>query len=74
MIKENAEYPMNVFQKKYGSDITWVVEYPDLPGCVGNGDTSEDAIKEATENARIYLEELKEMGKPIPAPTVRTVE
>ncbi|MBE9247705.1 type II toxin-antitoxin system HicB family antitoxin [Dolichospermum sp. LEGE 00240] len=39
---------------------------PDLPGCVACGDTlqeTEELIKEAIE---LYLEVLKEDGKPIP--------
>ncbi|MFM6526732.1 MAG: type II toxin-antitoxin system HicB family antitoxin, partial [Dolichospermum sp.] len=42
---------------------------PDLPGCVSIGDTLaevEENIKEAIE---LYLEVLKEDGKPIPKPS-----
>jgi predicted RNase H-like HicB family nuclease len=47
-------------------DTNWSAYVPDLPGCVACGDTlqeTEELIKEAIE---LYLEVLKEDGKPIP--------
>ena len=44
---------------------------PDLPGCVACADTldeTEGLMKEAIE---LYVEALKEDGKPIPEPTTR---
>jgi len=44
---------------------------PDLPGCVACGDTleqTEGLMKEAIE---LYIEALKEDGKPVPEPTTR---
>ena len=38
----------------------WCATYPDLPNVVGGGDTPEEAIKEAEENKKIYLEYLIE--------------
>ncbi|WP_228019605.1 type II toxin-antitoxin system HicB family antitoxin [Sphaerospermopsis sp. LEGE 08334] len=50
-------------------DKNWGAYVPDLPGCVACGDTlqeTEELIKEAIE---LYLEVLKEDGKPIPKPS-----
>jgi len=44
---------------------------PDLPGCIACGDTLEETehlIKEAVE---LYIEALKEDGKPVPEPTTK---
>ena len=44
---------------------------PDLPGCVACGDTleqTEGLMKEAIE---LYIEALKEDGKPVPEPTTQ---
>lgn len=35
----------------------WVAEYPSLPYLVGGGDNPEEAIKEAEENKKVYIEE-----------------
>ncbi|MEA5529659.1 type II toxin-antitoxin system HicB family antitoxin [Dolichospermum sp. UHCC 0684] len=50
-------------------ETNWGAYVPDLPGCVACGDTlqeTEELIKEAIE---LYLEVLKEDGKPIPEPS-----
>jgi predicted RNase H-like HicB family nuclease len=44
---------------------------PDLPGCIACGDTFEDTqhlIKEAIE---LYIETLREDGKPVPEPSTK---
>ena len=35
----------------------WAAEYPSLPYLVGGGDTPEEAVKEAEENKKVYIEE-----------------
>lgn len=35
----------------------WVAEYPNLPYLVGGGDSPEEAVKEAEENKKVYIEE-----------------
>ena len=47
----------------------WCVEYPDLQGCVGGGDTREEAIEDAELSKKIYLDYLKENGIEAPKPT-----
>ena len=42
------------------------VTVPALPGCVSEGETKEEAIKNIKEAIELYLEVLKEDGKPIP--------
>ncbi|MFM6745454.1 MAG: type II toxin-antitoxin system HicB family antitoxin, partial [Dolichospermum sp.] len=52
-------------------ETNWGAYVPDLPGCVSIGDTLaevEENIKEAIE---LYLEVLKEDGKPIPKPSTK---
>ncbi|MFM6247176.1 MAG: type II toxin-antitoxin system HicB family antitoxin [Dolichospermum sp.] len=42
---------------------------PDLPGCVACGDTLEETEELMKEAIELYLEVLKEDGKPIPKPS-----
>jgi len=42
---------------------------PDLPGCVACGDTLEETQKLIKEAIRLYIEALREDGKPVPKPT-----
>lgn len=46
----------------------YLAEFPDLPGCYGDGETPELALKEA-ENAMVsWIKTSKEFGDPIPLP------
>jgi len=42
------------------------LEVPALPGCYSQGETIEDALKNAREAIELYLEALHEDGAPIP--------
>lgn len=44
----------------------FTVEIPDLPGCISEGDTIEEAEKNIQEAAELYLQELEERGIPLP--------
>lgn len=48
-------YPMHLENGK----TEWCVEYPDLKGCVGGGDTIEEAITDAEASKSVYLSYLK---------------
>ncbi len=45
------------------------IEFPDLPGCLPCGHTSEEAFKRAKEAMGLHLFGLEQEGKPVPAPT-----
>jgi predicted RNase H-like HicB family nuclease len=49
-----------------GEDNYWVAECPSLPGCVSQGTTREDAIKNIKEAIEGYILALKDDGLPIP--------
>lgn len=44
---------------------------PDLPGCVACGDTVEETRQLMEEAIRLYIEALREDGKPVPEPTTQ---
>lgn len=44
----------------------WVVECPSLPGCISQGDTRHEALANIREAIELYVEVLREDGKPIP--------
>ncbi len=47
---------------------SWGVTFPDLPGCVSEGDTFEEAVHAAREALSGHLASLRADGDPIPAP------
>jgi antitoxin HicB len=50
-------------------DKAWLAEVPDLPGCMADGETPEQAVNAAHQAANLWLEVAKEEGRPIPQPT-----
>jgi len=44
----------------------YLVEFPDFPGCVADGETPEAAVQEGRDALASYLLTLKELGRPVP--------
>lgn len=65
------KYEANVYQMIVESHIFWVAESKALKGCTGQGETSEEAIKELEQNEDIWLETAAEVGIPIPDRTAK---
>jgi antitoxin HicB len=45
----------------------YLVEFPEYPGCVADGETPEEAIVEGRDALNSYLRTLEELGRPVPA-------
>ncbi len=65
----DLEYPVELFRRDDEGDRYWVAELPDLPGCVADGDTPDEAIDSLEEAKRLWIEARLENGHPIPEPT-----
>lgn len=48
------------------SDGGYVATVPVLPGCVSQGDTREEALRNILEAADLYIEDCIESGDPVP--------
>jgi antitoxin HicB len=44
----------------------YLVAFPDLPGCMGDGETIEQAIEDGRTAMEAWLEAMREAGRPIP--------
>lgn len=62
-------YPMRLFTVKTTKGFEWVAEFVDFKGCVGGGDTAQEALDAALVNLDVYLQYLKEKGEDIPQPS-----
>ena len=49
-------------------DGMFVAEVPTLPGCISQGKSRDEAVRNAEEAVRAYLASLKAHGEPIPPP------
>lgn len=48
----------------------FVAFVPDLPGCMSDGKTPEEALANAYDAARCWIAEAERMGREVPAPRV----
>jgi predicted RNase H-like HicB family nuclease len=61
-----------VFERSADGSI-WA-RVPDLDGCYSTGNTIEDARERVKEAIELYLEDLKDDGKPAPTPSYLKAE
>ena len=62
-------YPFTVRPLSEDEGGGYLVEFPDLPGCMSDGETIEEAIVNAEDAMRCWIEAMREAGRPIPPPT-----
>ena len=46
----------------------YLIEFPEYPGCVADGETPEEAMREGCDALTSYLRTLEELGRPVPLP------
>ena len=64
----NLEYPITLRPLAKDEGGGWLAEFPDLPGCMADGATPEEAMNEAVDAARSWIRTAKAHGDPIPGP------
>src|SRR3954454_18974634 len=52
----------------------YMVEYPDIPGCMSDGESIEEAIANGREALLDCLEVFKESGRKIPKPSIEAAQ
>lgn len=68
---ENYRYEMIIYWSD--KDKAYIVEVPELPGCMADGETYQDAIKNAEVIINEWIETAKSLGREIPEPKGRLV-
>jgi antitoxin HicB len=62
------EYPFTVRPLAAEDGGGFLIEYPDLPGCISDGDTAEEAIRNGRDAVLSYLRSCVQHTDPIPRP------
>jgi len=52
-------------------DGGFIVEVPELPGCMADGETYEEAVANAQQVIGEWIETARELGRPVPEPKGR---
>lgn len=68
MTNQITEYPMKIRPLSEDDGGGYCIEYPDLPGCMSDGDTIEEAIENGKDAVQAWIETATEMGRKIPKP------
>ena len=71
---KNLEYYLNIDYeiklRKLSEDDGggWMAEIPNLPGCMTDGETPEEAIDNLDDAKKSWIETCLELGRPVPEP------
>ena len=63
------DYPVELSWRNKDGEFYWVCEVPDLPGCVADGETPDEAVESLSEAKRLWIEARLEHGHHVPHPT-----
>ncbi len=63
-----SKYPVEVRPLNPGEGGGFLAIYPDLPGCMADGPTPEEAVHEVIDAAESWLKTAEEFGDPVPRP------
>lgn len=64
------KYPISIRPLTKDEGGGYFAEFPDLPGCIADGKTVEEALHNAEDALEAWLATAKEFGDPIPEPGV----
>ncbi len=65
----DSKYEMIIFWSD--EDSTFIVEVPELPGCMADGPTYQEAVANAEQVIQEWIETATELGRSIPQPRGR---
>jgi antitoxin HicB len=65
---KNSKYPFTIRQLSKEEGGGYLIEYPDLPGCMSDGETMEEVIKNGQDAVCAWIEAATEMNRSIPIP------
>ena len=61
-----SKYEMIIYWSD--EDNAFIAEVPELPGCMADGPTYVDAVKQAEQVIEEWIQTAHELGRPIPEP------
>ena len=68
------DYKIHITPLSYDDGDGFLVTFPDLPGCMADGETIEEAIRNAEGALICWIEACLEWNKPIPVPTKHNID
>jgi predicted RNase H-like HicB family nuclease len=69
----SPEYPVVIEPLSKEDGGGFVATVPDLPGCMSDGESREEAVRNVADAIAAWIEEATRVGRPIPAPSAHLV-
>ena len=69
-MKTHDEYPISIHPLPEKDGGGFLAEVPDLPGCIADGATVEEALHEIVDAINSWIKTATELGDPIPKPSI----
>src|SRR5579862_2974347 len=63
-----SDYPFIIRHLSNEEGGGYLIEFPDLPCCMSDGETIDEAIENGQDAIQVWIEAAKEMNRPIPKP------
>lgn len=63
-----SEYPFTIRHLTLEEGGGYLIEYPDLPGCMSDGENIEQTVKNGEDAVKCWIEAAEEIGRDIPKP------
>jgi len=67
-------YPFSIRPLTAEEGGGYLIEFPDLPGCMSDGETPEEAIANGKDAVDEWIDACEKLGRPIPTPSVPSTE
>ena len=71
-MNRKLKYPVTIRPLTKEEGGGYLVEFPDLPGCIADGETVEEALNEAESAMKSWIKTAKSFGDSIPEPGIST--
>jgi antitoxin HicB len=68
-VAEKLEYPVIIAPLAVEDGGGFSAMVPDLPGCMSDGQTPEEAVSNVQDAIAIWIEAARALGRPIPRPS-----
>ena len=72
-MSEKLEYPVLIEPLSDEDGGGFLASVPDLPGCLSDGETAEEALANVRDAVAAWIEEAHALGRAIPKPSPRHV-
>lgn len=64
----NIDYPFELRPLENEEGGGWLIVFPDLPGCMSDGETPEEAIANGRDAVSAWMKAAEEAGREVPRP------